>query len=465
MALDTFAQEQARNPGPKIDRKIENAASHVVEAHAAKAATALAQGEMLVAGSHWGNAYELCAPRVAKETCEEIRASIRQHASALELSADDAARKGKHEAASEVYDAILLAMPEHLAVAEKNHAVHRSHAAALQGRAATLEKNKLLGAAWAMNVRALKHDPMQPKAYSSGSSIERVLRSRAKVAVQDVVVVAKTSDRAFANGVASTIRPRLDDVKPYGPTKDPTAVKATLTMKVVKIDRGDVAVDGIEHRPNRSTKTVPNPALATKKKDVAEKKAALAKLQKTKNPGPKTQQKITTAKKALESSKKALAALPPTVKPPATWALPYREVTRSVAATLRFELRESDIAEPVVLELTRRIDRTDRTHAGNAARKVAADPLKLPSSEKLLAEIAGRFGDGAEVLVAARDRRIETRLMKAKSHLAAGRTDQALHTYVEVMFFAGPEALPTDAAAYVARAMERDEVETLLAVR
>lgn len=465
MALDTLTQEQTRNPGSKIDRKIENAAAHVVEAHAAKAATALAQGEMLVAGSHWAKAYEHCAPRVAEETCEQVRASIRQHSSALELSADDAAKKGKYEQAGEVYEAILLVMPEHVAVAEKNHTVHRSLAVSLQGRADKLEKNKLLGAAWAMNVRALHHDPMQPKAFASGSSIERALRSRAKVAVQDVVVDARKSDRAFANVVASTIRPRLDDVKPYGPTKDPAAVKATLTMTIVGITHGDVTVEGIEHMRNASTKKVPNPRITVQKATVAEKKAALAKLQKTKNPGPKTQQKLAAAKKDLEAAKKTLAALPATVKPPATWDLPYREVTRNVEAVVRFELKESDHAEPVVLELTRRIDRTDRTHAGSAARKVAADPLKLPSSEALLAELADRFGDGAEVLVAARERRIETRLQKAKAHLAAGRTDQALHAYVEVVFFAGVEALPADAAAYLARAMESDEVETLLASR
>lgn len=465
MALDTLAQERARNPGSKIDRKIENAATHVVEAHAAKAATAVAQGTMLVAGSHWRRAYVHCGPRIAPETCEHVRASVGRHASALELSADDAARKGKYEQAGEAYDAILLVMPDHVDVAEKNFAVHRSLAVSLQGRAATLEKNKLLGAAWAMNVRALKHDPLQPKAFASGSSIERALRSRAKVAIQDIAVDAKKSDRTFANKVASTIRPRLDDVKPYGPTKDPAAVKATLTMKIVRIDRNDVTVEGVEHMPNASTKKVPNPAIAAQKKVVAGKKTALATLVKTKNPGPKTQKRISAAKKELEVAKKALAALPPTVKPPATWELPYREVTRSVAATVRFELKESDIAEPIVLELTRRTDRTDRTHGGNAARRVAADPLRLPSNEALLAELADRFDDGAEVLIAARDRRIETRLMKAKMHLAAGRTDQALHAYVEVMFFAGPEALPADAAAYVARAMERDEVETLLASR
>ena len=141
MALDTLAQEQARNPGSKIDRKIENAATHVVDAHAAKAATAQAQGEMLAAGSHWRQALEHCAPRVAPETCEQVRTSIRQHASALELSADDAAKKGRVEDAGEVYEAILLVMPERVAVAEKNHAAHRSLAASLQGRARTLEKN------------------------------------------------------------------------------------------------------------------------------------------------------------------------------------------------------------------------------------------------------------------------------------------------------------------------------------
>ncbi len=461
--LARYEQEYARNPRETaLAKKIENATAKVIEAHAAKGARARQQGWMLEAGAHWGRALALCTPRVDPPACGEVGNALRRDASAIELSADEAAKQGRYEAAAEAYDAILLVAPDRVGVAEKNVAVERSFAASLQERADDLQRRRMLGAAWAMNVRALSHDPMQPDAFRAGSALEKSMRSRAKVAVQDVTVNAKKGQRVFGNAIARSIRPRLDDVKPYGPTRDPKAVKARFTARIVKIDQRDSTVDGIEQRKNEDKTKIPNPAVAAQKKKVARLQASLATLQKGKRT-PKKARKIEAARKDLRAAKTALAALPATIRPPATFDLAWQEVTRTVEATVRFELHEPDMDEPLVLELTRRVERSDRTHKGDAKRGVLADPLTLPSHDALTAELAGSFGEGATLLETARERRIATRLEKGKAHLAAGRTEAALDSFVEVLFLAGPSALGDAEAAFVARSMERDEVETLLA--
>lgn len=407
-ALEALVQEHARTPTRTVTRKIEKLATFVVDAHAASAATAMREGNVLTAGTLWHRAYAWCAmpaPGAAEETCSALADAIAANQTALERAADDAARKRRWEPASQAYAVILLAVPDHATVAEKSLAAQKAFASSLQSRAKVLERKKLLGAAWAMNLRALEHDPMQSDAFRTGSSIERTMRARAKVALQDITVVAKKPDRAFADAIAAALRPRLDDVEPYGPTKDKAAAKATLTLKVVKVAQKDASLAGIDRRP-------------------------------------------VTGKNA---------------KPGATWDLAYREVTRTVEATVRFELKESGVAAPVVVEITERLERTDRTHAGSKKRRVAADPLTLPSSKAMLAELAPRFGAGASVIATARDRRVQMGLVQAKRALARGRTDEALHAYVEVLFACGPDALPPDAAAFVARATGRDSVETLLA--
>jgi hypothetical protein len=332
--------------------------------------------------------------------------------------------------------------------------------------------------------------------------------------------------RTFALALVPNLTPSLDDYSPYGPTKDPKALPANFVAVIESVSKDEKTVTGEDVLPNTipaSKEPIVNPAIAEQEKVVAGLNKELKELQeqvkKSKpgrqprpaatKPAPKAAAKntkkgkkapepvvveesksVSAKKKKLQEAEEAkrqqglelarqvdkkrkeiataladLKALPATVAPPPpppTFTLGWKEVTRTVTAKVRFELRERDFGEPITLTIEKTLSKTDRTHNGNEKQGVFADALELPSFEAMYQELATQFGEGAGVIAKARDRRVERVLAEARNKKAMGEDEQALDAYVESLFLLGAEQLPEDAAVEVAKSAENEKLLEIL---
>jgi tetratricopeptide (TPR) repeat protein len=462
-----------------IVHKIDFATGKVIALYTKRGNDANAAGKLGDAGNWWQKAVDLCDP-LAGYPPEKSQAykAIDHNQAALEYYGDVAVTEKRYEDAVGVYGAILKVHAERVDLVQKHLQVQRAFAQLLQDKADDLAKQNLLGAALINDLRALQHDPMQPRAFTAGNDLKKTLRSKTRVDVPEL----KLDDKGFHGLGAMVIQkmaPHLDDVAPYGPTRDPAAIQASLKATIVKFDKTESHVDGVDHVANDeapSNVPIDNPAIPEQQQKIAVDQRQLADLQaklkdaskKPQNPaGLELARQVDAMRSQVLQEKQALAQMPakvPAPPPPPTWDLPWTDTTRTVEATIRFELTEPDFAQPITLDVTHRISKTDRSHAGSSKHDVAADPLTLPSYEQMTADLAAQFGDGVAVLQQARDRRVARLIDTAHQQLGAGHEAEALDAYVEVLFISGPGALPDDAAAFVARSMEHDEFKDIVAV-
>lgn len=186
-----------------------------------------------------------------------------------------------------------------------------------------------------------------------------------------------------------------------------------------------------------------------------------------------TDEQIEAKLKAYDAARKKLEELPETVTPAeaaAAWYLQWKEVTRTVEARVRFEVRESDFSEPVSQVVTLQVKGKDRSHAGNEERKVEADALEIDSVEALTQALARKLADpGIDTLRQARDRRAEWWIERGRDARANRNEDEALDMYVRALFARGttdPEGsagLPGDVATVVAVRLEHGSFRDLVA--
>ncbi len=497
-ALIQYRIASAAHPNEMgLHNKIDHAEEKVVAIWTKRGSDANEEGHLGDAGEWWRRAIELQAERVEEGRTfgdvKEMKAwkAIVANMSALEYYGDVAVAEDRHEDAIGVFGAILRANPERVDLVEKHLAAKRAFAGELFTAADGLKRRDLLGAALVSDLRALQHDPMSPEAFHDGTELKRALRARTRIALQEVKVEDK-GYKALGAGIGRKMTAKLGDFAPYGPTRDPLAKKATFNVTIEEFVRNESTQEGADQLPNTvppSTEPVVNPAIAVRTEVVkslerdlalhqkAQKAAVAEKARRNRkaiqgapvsdDAGLLAARAVDKTRAELDAAKATLAALPAKVAPPAppaTWNLAWKETTRTVEARVRFEITESEFAEPVTMVITHRAQKADRSHSGNAPQGVEADPLVLPSWEDMTTGLSAQFADGAQVIEQARARRVEALVERGRSEMKNGREEEALDAFVTVLFMAGPAGLPDDAAAFLSRRLENDRLKEIVAI-
>lgn len=469
-----------------LQRKVEMAEKKVAAIWTKRGWEANGEGHLGVAATLWTKAIEL-TPERERATCDALEA-IEKNASALEYFGDSAVAEERHEDAVGVFGAILKAQPERVDVVTKHMDAKRAFATQLFQRADVLARRDLPGAALVTDLRALQHDPMQPNAFQAGTQLKKEMKSRARIALQDVKIVDQ-GYKSLSVALSSTLTPRLDKFAPYGPTKDPGGVRASFKATIEEFTKNETSENGFDELPNMlppPTEPIANPAIPEQKAKIDELEQKLAGLKKeiqraiaekarqrkagraVDDPGLVLARQADATRVELDDAKKVLAALPAKVAPPlppATWQLAWTKTIRVTEARIRFELQETDYAEPIVVTITHRVTKEDRTHDGHPKQGVEADPLKLPTWDSMVGELAAQFSDGTEAIAKARERRIGDLVARGREQLQKGNDAEALDAFVTVLFMMGPTALPEDAASFVARSLEHDRFKDLVAIQ
>lgn len=486
-ALAVYKQAVEESPNDTIaKRRMWRAERQVIALYTKRGHQANKAKRLGEAGSWWKKAIEM-THELERESSDAWHA-IEFNLAALEYHGDSAFAEGRWEEAIGTWGAVLLVAPEKLEIVEKNLQAQRRYASDLHEESISLAKRGLLGAALVTDLRALGYDPMQSGAYSAGSELRRTMRSRTRIAIQEIRL-EDNGYKGLAGPLLGRLVPHMEDFPPYGPTKDPSAMRGGFVVTIEDFTKAEKVVEGKDEVPNTeepSTEPIPNPAIkeqrakiAALEKTLAEtqaklKKAVAAKKKKKARTSPWSEdaglelaRTVDETKKRIAEEKKALAALPakvPPPPPPATWTLPWKETTRSVTARVRFEITEPDFPQPVVLILEETVSHTDRAHEGSRKHGMPADPLKLPGVDAMVAELAKKLEHGSNVLGEARQRRVDALVERGRDHLFAKRESEALDAFVAVLFVAGPQALPPDAAAFVARTLEHDRFKDIVAM-
>ncbi len=467
-----------------LQRKVEMAERKVSAIWTKRGEEANREGHLGDAATFWTRALDLL-PENEREKSDAWKL-IEKNAAALEYFGDSAVAEQRHEDAVGVFGAILKVHPERVELVHKHMEAKKQFATQLFERADGLARQDLLGAALVTDLRALQHDPMQPNAFRAGAELKKTLKTKSKIQISDVKIV-DSGFKGLSVALYSVLSPRLDAYPPYGPTRD-AEVKATWKATIEEFTKNETKEEGFDELPNVApapTEPVPNPAIPEQKAKIAELEKRLANLKreiandiaarkKTKkqsgrpvdDPGLALARQADATRVELDAAKKSLASLPAKVPPPppdATWKLAWTKSIRTVEAKIRFEVQESDYAEPIVVTITHKVSKEDRTHKGNELQNVEADPLSLPAWEKMVEELAGRFSNGTEAIAQARDRRVNDLVERGREALEKKNEDAALDAFVQVLFMMGPSALPEDAAKFVATSLEHDRFKDVVA--
>ena len=495
-ALAQYRAAQKENPADKsIADRVHRAETEVAQLYLQRANTANASGRLGEAGDLWKKAWDLDGDDAFHQ---QITDAIGTNESALEYFGDISMDYYSYDDAIGAYGALLLVHPDSVDLIERYRSAKREYAGDLQLTSDDLTKRNLRGAALVASLRALQNDPMAPGAFDKAASLRKEMVGRTRVAIPEV----KVEDRGYrALGLALVPRltPKLSEFPPYGPTRDTNAIPGSFVVTIDEFSKEETSKKGVDQMPNtipQPTEPVPNPAIDEQKKKIASLEKDLHKLQddlKKTMPGKGTKgsgasltkkralaqndeqkratgvdaaRKVDAKRKEIADAKLALAALPATVPPPPlpkTFDLPWTEVTRTVTARVRFELREKDMEQPVAVTLTKTVTHTDRTHEGNGPQGVMPDPLELPSFDAMCSELATQFSDGGQVIAQARSRRVEKLLAAGRAKHAMGNDDEALENYIDAMFILGPQALPPDAQELVGKASEQESLDQIVA--
>jgi tetratricopeptide (TPR) repeat protein len=483
-ALAQYRVAVEKNPNDALaKRKLLRAEREVIAVWTKRGNQANSAGRLGEAGTWWRKAVELTHP--LERTSGNAWAAIQKNATALEYHGDVAFGEQRYEEAIGTWGAVLLVDPDRGDIIQKNGEAQKEFAAELHELALSLAKRNLLGAALVTDLRALRYDPMQSEAFSAGSTLRRTMRSRTRIAVQEIKLEDK-GYKGLSGPLLARLTPHMEDYPPYGPTKDPAAMRASFTVTIEEFDRKEETKEGKDELVNDevpSTVPIANPAIPEQRAKVAaldkrlrdkqlELKASIA-AKRSGKPQPYGEDKglelartIDQTKEDLAVARRVLEQLPPKVQPPPpspTWTLPWTETTRSVTARVRFEISEPDFPEPIVLTLTETVSKTDRAHDGSVKHAMAADALKLPSYDEMVVDLAKKLEHGNDVLRDARQRRVDTLIEKGRDHANHSREGEALDAFVAVLFLMGPQALPADAAAFVSKTLEHDRFKDVIA--
>ena len=484
-ALVEYKSAAEKKPTNSALKRIAKAEKQISDTYLEKGIQAAKAGSMPEAAEWWKQSFEV------RPTATRLRVVISENTSKLETCGSNAARDKKWEDSFRCYEALRIAYPDRMDLAEHIDSGHRELARDLDEQAQALAKRGLVGAALVLEIRTRHHDPLHPSAFARESTYRKTLQTSSLVNVPSVSV-EDGGYWALGGYLAPALSARLGEHPPYGPTKKATSAPAVFVATIEDFVWWDDVTHGVSAQEIEKPKTskskdkVPNPEHAAWKTLVEElekqgkaleaaaaKGAAAAPPKKgakkvTPVARPPTAEQLEWQKTALEDAKTKLATIAETIEPSAagrTWYLPWKQVRRVVEARVKFELRESDFEEPLTKTVTLSSEATDRAHAAFEEHDMAADALQVPSVEDLTRELAGKLATpGIETLRDARDRRAE-RWINLGREARLKSEDEALDLYVRAIFARGAEgeALPGDAATIVAIRLERGSFKDILA--
>lgn len=496
-ALAGYREAAHENPNDQsIADRVRHAEHEVALIYVQRAATSNAAGRLGEAGDLWKKASEMAPDDALVQ--QQIHDAISANESALEYYGDISMDYYSYEDAIGAYAALILIHPDSADLSERYRTAKREYAGDLSLTSDDLSKRNLRGAALVASLRALQHDPLTPGAFDRASSLRKDLVGHTKVSIPEVRV-EDHGNRALGLALVPKLSTKLAEFPPYGPTRDPGAIAGSFTVTIEEFAKDEKSVKGVDEMPNtlpQPTDPVPNPAVAEQQQKIAglekdlkglqdglkktlpgktvrnpngslTRKKALAQSEEQKRQaGLEAARKVDGKRQEIARAKTYLATLPATVAPqplPKTWQLPWTEVTRTLTARVRFELREKDMDQPITMTLTRKITHTDKTHDGNGPQGLMPKSLELPTFDAMYGELSDQMIEGTQVIAQARSRRVERLLAQGRAKHAMGNDDEALEAYIESMFILGPEALPSDAAELVGKASEEDNIQQIVA--
>lgn len=441
---------------------------------------------------------------------------IRRAAAEIERFGDVSVGAKKFEDAFLCYGALLQVEPDLPQIIKKNDAAHASFGEERHRAAAALEKEELLGAAFATELQALRHAPLHPEAFSSAARLKLELLTRNHVAVQGI----EMHDRGFW-GLGEALVPRLDErlreEAPLGPTRARPWIAGRVRVEIERFEWWDETRFGIERKKmdpealalvempeaeaeeggiaGAARDLVANPEHDARAFLVGETELEVERLQailrladaprpeppkkiKQKSqlaatpvrtpvpPRPPTAEQVENLQADLEDRRDSVGRVATNLdrsKAKARWILPWRETTRTVEARVRFELHEFSAPEPDVILRTLRVTEADRTHPGSALHGVDPDRFEIAALDVLEARLADAFVNEVDVLGQARARRAARVIARGRRALEAGDVETALDAFVDALFLVGPDKLPDDAAAVIAFRLEHDRFRSILA--
>ena len=489
-ALDSYRVAARETPDdPALKRKIAEAEKKCSEIWAARATSSNAEGRITEAAVLWRKSLEATLP--ADRPKSVATREVLENLSALEYAGESASAEGRHADALACFVVLELVQPDRAGLHERVVDAKKSFANFLVLESDTFWKRDLAGASLGANLRALQYDPGHDKAQTNTKDLRRVLGKRTRFAL-DGVKVEDTGYKGLAGALQQKLVPRLDDYPPYGPWKD-AAGRATFTATIAEFEKNEVATEGVDLMPNTlapKLDPIPNPDVAQQKAkiDRVEKKLAelqtkmKAELDKKKkrgapaatakderpaeDPGLVLARDVDKTRIDLASAKARLEQLPATVIPPPpdpTWKLPWTRTIRTVKARVRFEFRDSDFADPILVNAGHELEKSDRVHIGNKEQGVDADPLKIPDWDDMIGELADQLATQAVVAIEnAKKRRVDSLLEEGRHQQRSKNDAEAMNAYVQLLFIVGPEGLPGDAASYLERTLENPRLKDIL---
>lgn len=483
------AHESPNDAG--IKKKVAEAERKCADIWAQRATQANAEGRIAEAADLWRRSLDV-TPAVDRPKSPATR-DVLANLAALEYAGESASAEGREADALTSFLVLEMAQPDRAGIQERVNEARKGFASHLVALSDTHWKRELGGASLAANIRALQYDPMQDKATGNANDLRRVLRKKTRFTL-DGVKIEETGYKPLAAALTQKLGPRLDDYPPYGPwpVKD-TGGRATLVATIAEYEKSELATEGVDEMPNTlapKLDPVPNPDVALQKAKIerlekkladlqAKMRAEIDKKKKRKGappakPGEKPPEDtglllardIDKTRIDVASAKARLEQLPPTVIPPPpdpTWKLPWTRTIRTVKARVRFEFRDSDFADPILVDAAHDLEKSDRVHAGNGEQGIEPDPLKIPDWDEMIAELAEQLATEAVTAIEkAKKRRIDSLLAEGRLQQRSRNDAEATHAYVQLLFIVGPEALPADVAFYLENALENPRLKDVV---
>jgi len=491
-ALESYRVAARETPDdPALKKKIAEAEKKCSEIWAARGTQSNAEGRITEAAVLWRRSLEATLP--ADRPKSPATRDVLENLSALEYAGESASAEGRHADALACFVVLELVQPDRAGLRDRVADAKKSFATHLVAESDAYWKRDLAGASLGANLRALTYDPQQDKALANTKDLRRVLGKRTRFTL-DSVKVEDTGYKALAASLSQKLSPRLDDYPPYGPwpVKE-TGGRATFTATIAEFEKNEVATEGVDLMPNTlapKLDPIPNPEVAQQKAKIERIEKKLAELQAKmkveldkkkkrgapaatptgerppEDPGLVLARDVDKTRIDLASAKARLDQLPPTVIPPPpdpTWKLPWTRTIRTVKARVRFEFRDSDFADPILVNAGHELEKSDRVHIGNKEQGVDADPLKIPEWDDMISELGDQLATQAIVAIEnAKKRRVESLLEEGRHQQRSKNDAEAMNAYVQLLFIVGPEGLPSDAAAYLERTLENPRLKDIL---
>ncbi len=474
--------------------RAEGATEKIAGAEAEVARVYVARGDGAMAKGACGEAAEWWRQAAALDASSPGARRIRRHALALEDCGNAALAGKRWRDAQRAFEAVLHVRPLHPEATRGAQDARRGLGKELHTQAKSLEKRGLDGAAYATDLAALQHDPLQPDAFPAAVRLRRELTAASHLQVQSIRV-QDGGAWGLADALGELLAVRVLEEPPLGPTRKKPMSAGKLHVTIEAFTWWDEATFGIERRKmdgdalalvlgtadlsaEISADLVPNPEYEARDWIASQTEEEYERLQAILRAEPPDKKKkrapipprapeakvVEDLQSQLEERRAAVGRVPATLargQARAAWILPWCEQSRVATARVKLELRD-DEREPDVYVVEKTVRVSDRTHPGSALHEVAPDPLELPELAEIEARLAEELVSGVDALGKARERRAARRVREGREALSISDEDAAVDAFVQALFLVGPERLPDDVAKTIAGRVEHDRLKVLV---